>query len=68
MASQKGSLKFMMTDEPYFMYTERKHQKDCTAMLEKAKELLAAIGKLAESVQEKAAETVKNEETVPEKK
>ena len=47
-ASQKGNLKFMMTEEPYFLYTERKKQKDCMAMLEKAKELLLAIGKLAE--------------------
>ena len=47
-ASQKGNLKFMMTEEPYFLYTERKKQKDCMAMLEKAKELLLSIGKLAE--------------------
>ena len=38
----------MMTEEPYFLYTERKKQKDCMAMLEKAKELLLSIGKLAE--------------------
>lgn len=56
-SSQNGNLKFMMTEEPYFLYTERRHQKDCTAMLDKAKELLLALGKFTECAENETEPT-----------
>lgn len=46
---QGGALRFQMTDQPYFLYVDKKNKnKDCTAMMEKAKELLDGIVVLAE--------------------
>jgi len=44
-----GELKCQMSDEPYFLYTDRKKRhKDCADMLEKAKELLNRLVILAQ--------------------
>ena len=44
----QGGLKFQMTDQPYFQFIDRKNKnKDCTAMMEKAKEILGEISALA---------------------
>ena len=46
---QNGALKFQMADQPYFLYVDKKNKnKDCAAMMDKAKELLDGIGALAE--------------------
>lgn len=48
-ASYKGKLKFQMTEQPYFLYTEGKiKNKDSSAMMDMAKALLTKLGELAE--------------------
>ena len=45
----QGALTFQMTEQPYFLYVDRKvKHKDCGDMMETAKELLQKIGELAE--------------------
>lgn len=47
----KGDLKFQAAEEPYFMFRDRKKNKDCAAMMEKTQVLLR---ELLELVEEKA--------------
>ncbi len=45
----QGAVTFQMTEQPYFLYVDRKvKHKDCGDMMETAKELLQKIGELAE--------------------
>lgn len=47
--AQGGALRFQMTEQPYFLYVDKKNKnKDCTAMMEKAKEILDGIAAMAE--------------------
>lgn len=47
--AQDGALRFQMTEQPYFLYVDKKNKnKDCTAMMEKAKEILDGIAAMAE--------------------
>ncbi|MDD3251653.1 MAG: transcription-repair coupling factor [Lachnospiraceae bacterium] len=46
----RGDLKFQMGDVPYFLFTDQRNKnKDCAAMMEKARELLDGIAALAET-------------------
>ncbi len=48
-AQQNGELKFQLADQPFFLYVDKKNKnKDCLAMMDKAKEILDGIGALAE--------------------
>ena len=48
----KGALRFQMTEQPYFLYTDRKRKnKDCMPMMETARELLQKIGDLAQKTE-----------------
>ena len=48
-ASYGGDLKFAMTEQPYFLYVDRRNkQKDCVAMMELARTMLGQLGALAE--------------------
>ncbi len=48
----KGALRFQMTEQPYFLYTDRKRKnKDCMLMMETARELLQKIGDLAQKTE-----------------
>jgi len=41
-----------MTEQPYFLYTDRKRKnKDCMLMMETARELLQKIGDLAQKTE-----------------
>ncbi|MCD8082873.1 MAG: transcription-repair coupling factor [Clostridiales bacterium] len=51
MEAQGGSLRYQSGKTPYFLYQDTKNKnKDCLAMMDKAKELLEGLGALAEDV------------------